>query len=289
MPDERNRINKRFQELQREIAELRKKLESVNDEKEKWFKRKEELKKNIANFINEAKRIREEKIKFNEQVKELKEKRDKQNSITKEKINKINELKNGINFKEKRKSADAIKEEIARIEEKIETEALKFSEEKKLMKRNVKLRQEYEKARNVGSAFGELKKIEDEIRGSRKIAEELHKKVQELVEESKRKHGVYLEISRKIREINNEQENSFDNFLKFKEEFNRISNGIDNKLGELKNIKDRIDNFKAMDKEKRDEMKKKILVKKADDVEEKLKKGEKLTTEDLIKFQGGRE
>ena len=69
MLDENNRINKRFLELQREIAELRKKLDDVNNEKEKWFKKKEELKKEIAGSIKEAKKLREEKEKINCEVK----------------------------------------------------------------------------------------------------------------------------------------------------------------------------------------------------------------------------
>ena len=65
MSDERKRIHERFRELQREIAELRKKLSEINNEKEKWFRRKEELKKEVANFISEAKKLREEKDKIN--------------------------------------------------------------------------------------------------------------------------------------------------------------------------------------------------------------------------------
>ncbi len=289
MPDERKRINERFKELGREVAELRKKLNQVNNEKENWFRKKEELKKEIAISITEAKKLREEKDKVNLQVKEFKKKRDEQNSITKKKIDEFKDLKEKINLKEKGKSAGETKNEIDKIEERIETEALKFSEEKRLMKKIAKLREEYEKAKGESSVFGEIKKIESEIVESKKAAEELHKKVQELAEESKKKHGAYLEVSKKIKEINNEQENAFNNFLKFKEEFNRISKMADDKLGELRKVKDELDGFKLKDKEEKDEAKKRILDKKAEDVEEKLKKGEKLTTEDLIKFQGSRD
>ena len=286
MPDERNRINDRFKELQREIAELRKKLIIVNNEKETWFKRKEELKKSIANSITEAKKLREEKDKINAQVKELKEKRDKQNSVTKEKINKFKGLKEKTNPKDKKRSADEIKSEIERAEKKIETEALKFSDEKKLMKMIAKLKQEYEKTKNESVAFDTATKVGSEIEESKKTAEEIHKQVQELAEQSKKKHDSYLEISKKIKEINAEQETAFNNFLKFKEEFNDLSKKADEKLGELNGVKSKLDEFKSDDKKEKDEIKKKILEKKAGDVEEKLKKGEKITTEDLIRFQG---
>ncbi len=286
MPDERNKINDRFKELQREIAELRKKLIVVNNEKENWFKRKEELKKSIADSISEAKKLREEKDKINAQVKSLKEKRNEQNSITLEKINKFKELKGKVNFKDKKKSADEIKNEIERAEKKIETEALKFSEEKKLMKIIAKLKQEYEKAKSESVVLDSASKTGREIEESKKTAEEFHKNVQELAEQSKLKHDSYLEISKKIKDVNADQEAAFNNFLKFKEEFNRLSKEADEKLEELRNLKGKLDEFKSGDKKEKDEDKKKLLEKKAGDVEEKLKKGEKITTEDLIKFQG---
>ena len=286
MLDEKNRINKRFQELGREIAELRKRLNDANNEKENWFRKKEELKKGIANSITEAKKLREEKEKINAEVKLFKEKRDKQNSATRDKINKFRELRGKINAREKKAPADVLKREIEKIEGRIETEALKFSEEKRLMKRIGKIKQEYETTKDEDAVFDEIKNIENEIKESKNIAEELHKKVQEYAQESKKKHDAYLELSKKIKGMNNEQEDAFGNFLKFKEEFNKISKEVDDKLDELKNVKEKLDSFKLSDKEKKDALKKKILVKKAEDVEEKLKKGEKITTDDLIKFQG---
>lgn len=289
MSDERKSVNERFKELQKEIAELRKRLTDANNEKERWFKRKEELKKDIANSITEAKKLREEKEKINAEVKGLKEKRDKQNSITKEKIGIIKETRGKINFKERGNSADAIKSEIDRLERMIETEALKFSDEKKIMKRIGKLKQEYENVKKQSSAIGDAKKTGDDIEESKKIAEELHKKVQELAEQSKKKHDAYLDLSKKIKDVNSEQETAFNNFLKFKEEFNKVSKETDDKLEELKNVKEKLDGFKQGDKKGKDEAKKRILERKAEDVEEKLKKGEKITTEDLIKFQGSKD
>src|SRR3989344_561045 len=267
MSDERKRINERFNEVEGEI---------------------EELKKEIANSIKEARELREEKNKVNIQVKELKEKREKQNSITKEKINQFNELRRGINFRERerKRPADVIKNDIDKIEERIETEALKFSEEKRLMKKIGKLKQEYEGAKKEASALDEIGKIENEIIESKKAAEELHKKVQELAQESKNKHNVYLEISKKIKEVNNEQEKAFNNFLKFKEEFNKIGKEVDEKLEALRDAKNKLDGFRRADKKDKDEAEERTLKKKANDVEEKLKRGEKITKEDLIKFQG---
>ena len=73
------------------------------------------------------------------------------------------------------------------------------------------------------------------------------------------------------------------------EEFNKISKDNDSKLEELRNIKNQLDDFSSKDKKDREDVERKLLDKKAEDVEVKLKKGEKITTEDLIKFQGGRD
>ncbi|MBI2105523.1 hypothetical protein HYT56_01655 [Candidatus Woesearchaeota archaeon] len=289
MSDEKRKVNDRFKELQNEIAELRKKLDSVNEEKEKWFSKKEGLKKEISKIVNEARKLREEKDKINADVKKFKEERDKQNTFTKEKIERVKSLKDKINFKEKDNSPEGIKKEIESLELKIETEALSFANEKKLMKIISKLKQEYKKAKDSAETSDNKNKAEREIIDSKKKAEELHGKVQELAGKSKEKHNIYLEISRKIKEINSEQEKAFDNFLKFKEEFNSLSKNLNDKLDELKDSKLKIDTFKMKSKEEKEEAKKKILLKKVEDVEEKLKKGKKLTTEDLIRYQGSTE
>lgn len=286
MLDENNRINKRFWELQREIAGLRKKLDDVNNEKEKWFKRKEELKKEIAGSIKEAKKLREENEKINAEVKLCKEKRDQQNSVTKEKIEGFKELKEKASSGEKGKPANLIKSEIEKIQERIETEALKFSEEKRLMKIIGRMKLEYVRAKDDAVVSDEIKNVEKGIKESKKEAERLHARVQELAAESKKKHDAYLELSKKIKLMNDGQEKAFENFLKFKEEFNKASKEIDDKLDEIRNVKNALDNVKSKNKERIEDAKKMILIKKAGDAEEKLKKGEKLTNEDLIKFQG---
>lgn len=286
MLDETNRINEKFRELQKEIVGLRKKLEDTNNEKENWFKRKEDLKKEIANSIKEAKKLRDDKEKINAEVKTCKEKRDKQNSITREMISSVKDLRAKENTGEKGRSADLIKNEIEKIQVRIETEALKFQEEKRLMKMIGRLKQEYERAKSEASISGEMKNLDKDIKDSKEEAEKMHSKVQELAGEGKKKHDAYLELSKKIKLMNNEQEKAFDNFLKFKDEFNKVSNEIDNKLDELRKTKDLLDHIKSKGKEKTEEAKKMILTKKAEDVEEKLKKGWKITTEDLIKFQG---
>ncbi|MAG45261.1 MAG: hypothetical protein CMH63_00620 [Nanoarchaeota archaeon] len=287
--NERKNLQDKFGVLRRELTELRKKLNIVGPEKEKWFKRKEDLKKEVSSLIKEVKEKREKKEEINSRVKNLKEKRETKNKEVKEKIEKVKTLKENVLGSERRSSPGVLKKQIEDLELKIETEALKFSEEKKLMKKISKLRQEYKKIKEDKALLDEKFKANEDINMDKKIAEEFHKQVQDMAKKGKKEYNSYLELSQKIKTLNSEQEKAFECFLKSKKGFNKVSKNLKNKLGEVSKIKKKLDEVNQGKKEKEKEKQEKDLEEKSQNVEEKLKKGEKLTNEDLIKFQGSKD
>lgn len=290
--NERKELQKKFRGLHRELNELRAKLNKVGPEKEKWFKKKEDLKEQVGELIREVRERRESKNKINSKVKNLKEKREEKNKEVKEKIEKAKGLR-GLSVKtsgfERGLTSSDIKRQVENLELRIETEALKFSEEKKLMRKISKLKQEYERLKKEEGVVDEKSKVDEEINVDKKIAEEFHKQVQEMAQKGKKEYESYLVLSNKIKNLNAEQEKAFENFLRFKNEFNEVSKKLKGRLEEVGEVKRKLDVFQ---KEKEKSKKKKveeILEEKSKSVEEKLKKGEKLTTEDLIRFQGSKD
>jgi uncharacterized coiled-coil DUF342 family protein len=284
--NDRKNLQDKFRDLSRELIELRKKLNIVGPEKEKWFKKKEDLKKEVFSLIKQVKEKRKSKEEINSKVKNLKNKREGKNKEVREKIEKIKILREKAPSSERKINPSVFKKQIDELELKIETEVLKFSEEKKLMKKISKLRQGYDKVKEDESILDEKSKMNEDIDINKKIAEEFHKQVQEIAKEGKKEYNSYLELSQKIKNLNSEQEKAFENFLKSKNEFNKVSRGLKNKLEEVSKVKKKVDEINQSKKVKEKKKQERVLKEKSQSVEEKLKKGEKLTNEDLIKFSG---
>jgi len=254
------------------IIDLKSKLNKLNIEKERWFKEKERLKKDISELIKKTKNLKKDKQNIDKEIKKFKNKRNEVNKKVKSLI---------LNFKEFNKeftgeSVDVgyLKKQIDKLEMKVETEALSLTKEKKVMDEIRKLRKVVDENKVFLELDEKRKKLNKEIDEEKKEAERLHKKVQENALRSQRKYKEFIVLSKKINEMNKEQEKAFDNFVVFKKEFIKVSGLLDKRLKKLKIVE------KKEDKKISRNLKNKI-----ETVEEKLKKGGKLTTEDLIILQ----
>ena len=75
---------------------------------------------------------------------------------------------------------DVIKDNIERIEYKIETEAISFDKEKKLMKEINELKKRYRESSDVNDLFDKIDSLDKEIKDFRKKANDSHQKLKEI-------------------------------------------------------------------------------------------------------------
>ena len=114
---------------------------------------------------------------------------------------------------------------------------------------------------------------------------QLVESIQKTAKESQDKHEGMIALSKEIDGLKKEEEEAFKRFIEFKTKFNEVNDKLKEKLVELNNIKLEVDKHiksKRLEKESKEQA---ILRNKEHSVEEKLKKREKLTTEDLLIFQ----
>jgi len=88
-----------------------------------------------------------------------------------------------------------------------------------------------------------------------------------------------------IDELKKKEEDAFKQFIEYKKKFNEVSDKLKEKLAPIGKMKEEIDKVNETVKDKRESTKRELLNSKGREVEEKLKKGMKLTTEDLLVFQ----
>lgn len=279
-----------IKKISQELSSLKSQISEAAKQKEFWFRKKEGLKKEINSLIKKIKEIKSEKDESNIQVQGLKKNRDKYNSEVHElieKIKKLNEEK-GKELKKYNSNIDPHKIQIRinALEKQVETET-NFNKEKKLMEEIKKLKKSYAEFSSVMKIEEEAKKISDSIKASRKKANEFHKQIQDTAKDAN--YTEFMDMSKKITDLKKVQEEAFNKFIEFKNKYLQLSQDYKKKQEEAKPFQEQIEKEQESQKAQQQEKQLKILKQKSDQVEEKIKKKKKLTTEDILAFQSSKE
>lgn len=272
-----------------EVSKLKRALNELDIEKESWFKKREEFSKKIREYIQKIKGNREKRDALAKEIKELKPKRGSINSsifikskdlenLKKEKIG----LANSLGIKE---TPSKIRHDIENLEFKIETSAMPFDKERELMKRIKGLKKLYSAASAVNGFNEKIKAAGDEIRKMRSSANDTHRSIQEKAGQAQALHQEILDISAEADKIKVEEESAFKKFSDLKAKFNEANAQLKEKLKTMDGIRNSLDSISSERKERKRMRQESFLRSKEDEVNEKIKRGEKLTTEDLLVFQ----
>lgn len=299
--EDKNKMN----DVKNEVLKLREELNKVNAEKEKHFVEKEKLNKQIGELIKQVKEKKGKRDEINSEVKLTKEKRDEMVAKLNEKIEAIKKIKRpeptpqkafeyeggrGRDRPKRKLTPAEIRKEIDMMEHKIETEGLSFDKEQKMMKLIKEKKKELAEIEKNHNASGEYFKLDSEIKEIKRILNFETKGQKNRAKESQGNHEEMIVISKEIDELKKKEKEEFDKFVEFKKQFKEINDSLKEKLALLGETSERVGIEIREKKEKVIKEKKKKdetdLNKLREQVAEKMKKGEKLTTADLIIFQG---
>lgn len=272
-----------------EVSKLRNALNELDKEKESWFEKKEEYSRKIRESIQKIKDSKFNRDSLNQEVRELKPKRDDANKDINAKLKEFDKLKkesislvNSLNIKD---SPFRILLNIEKLEFKIETEPMPFDKEQAMMKRIRELKKLHGNAIILDEANKKIKDTIDGIKKMRKEANEAHKSVQEKAKQSQALHEEILNLSAEVDKIKVDEENAFKKFSEFKKKFNETNSQLKERLKAMNDVKDHLDKISSEKREKRRQEQESFLKSKEEEVNQKIKRGEKLTTEDLLVFQ----
>ena len=290
--ESKDKLVERYRALETEIASLKTKLNDVNTRKEEWFAKKEELKKQLQESIKDVKDIKIKKDTISVDIQKLKQERNAYNKTVGELISKVkllNKEREEIYKKSSlRINPGKIKDTMELLEKKIETEIISFSKEQKLMKQIKKLKDQYNEMTEIAKVIDHLRQLSSEIEITKSKAQDLHGKIQENAKKDEIGYNDFIEKSRAINVIRQEQEDAFRKFVKLKRLYVEINNTLRIKHEEENKLKNRLDRLsKPTDAVNTKDKEIAMLKEKLKYVEEKLKNGEKLTTEDILVFQKG--
>lgn len=272
------------------ISELHQKLNEINAKKEAAYQEKEQVSKKIIKIIADIRASKSVRDSFTKQAKESKEKRTSYNEEIRKKIEEVKALekeKDKIRKQLKiRTDPSRIKQDIEKLEYIIETEALSVPEEKRVMQKIKEKKKEYEEAKKGSDIFEKIHALSKELDGLRKKSDEEHKKVKSSASDSQERHEDIIESSKEIRDLRQKEREAFENFMVYKKLFIELNSQLKQRRRGVDGLRKEADDAREESGRERKKKTGQLIREKQAEVEKKLARGEKLTTEDLIAMQG---
>lgn len=228
---EQAELQQKLEQLKKEIRLISFQLKELGEKKESEYKKKDNINHELNSAIKDAKELHDKKKETDLKIKDLKVKRQTLNKELSESWAKFRESRTHIisSSNKKKIRPSNIQKQIEKIEFAIQTEALSFEREKKLMQQLHELKAGLQQLQLEESKFKELREFKDKVKSKKVEADGIHVEIQKLASESS---GIFKQLTEKsesIAKAKKTRENINQVLQKLKEQ---ISN-FDDKLAEL--------------------------------------------------------
>jgi uncharacterized coiled-coil DUF342 family protein len=299
--EDSHKILEDMKKSKEEVSALKEKLNALNVEKEAWFSKKGEISESIKKNISLIKELKDKRNECTNKVKELKRERDVLNSEITENIKKIVSEKKATGVekeapardsrdsrdRDRKNSPSRLKAEIEKIEFTLQTQPMGFDKEQKLRKEVKQMQKELDSLKGKHKVSDELKAISAQTNVLKKKANGIHKDIQKYAKESQDSHEKLITLSNEVDELKKQEEEAYNKFLESKTQFNNLSGELQSKSRNFNESKQKVDNVNYAEAKRRHQDDERTMKEKTKEVEEKISKRKKLTTEDLLVMQRG--
>ncbi len=265
-----------------EEAELRR--NELNAEASRWASKRDRLNKLTRELIAKAQEHKAKREEYNRIVAENKPKRDKLNEESNRYYAEIDKLRKKYNM-ESIRSFEELRKELDRLEFKQQVEVLTPDKERQLVERIAALQKEFERRKREIAQNEKMKELLDKAQSLREEAHKYHEKVISAAKIAQEHHDKMLATFREIDKVRKEADEAHRKFVEVQEkadlehkafiryqreirDFDKLINGLKKKMREDRAFRDRIESRKR-----------------AKELYVQFKRGEKLSTEDLLLLQ----
>src|SRR2546426_1085851 len=256
-----------------------------DDKTREWVEKRDALNAQVRALVDEATQHRIQRDELNAQVKAAKEERDRYNR-------RVNDLQDQLSELKRRKlprgavPLGKLQQELKRLEFRQMTSVLTVDKERALIDEIQHLQVEVKKLEKSLEENEDVRKMKDELKSARDLAEDAHKRVSELAEKAQAEHDQMTALYEQGDNLRREADRAQEEFIKTKmladeehrkhiehirqvHDYNKIIHGIWMKSrGVTEEVAEEVD-----------------AKKEAELIFERFKKGEKLSTEDLLTLQ----
>ncbi len=277
LESKRNRLNTK-------ADKHRRKRDKLNIRTREWAQKRDELNSKVKNLIRQANEHRATRDEFNQIVQEVKSKREELNKEFNRRSEELNRLKrerlpqSGVNIQK-------LKKEIRALEFKQQTQVLSSDKERAIVEnlsRKMDLVKEQERVFEENS---EVREAMESCQEARDCAEEEHRKVSQFADKAQKEHDAMVQHYEKADELRRKADKAQEKFLESK---NAADKEHQAHIEMIRQVHDFDKIIAGLRQKKRRAAKKKTersARREAEAVFERFKRGEKLSTEDLLSLQ----
>jgi len=266
-------------------AERHKRLrDDLNDKTKEWAERRDQLNSQVRKYIEDANARRESRDKLNSEVREAKASRDEWNR----KFNELGEKAMALRREKMPKSGLSIrkfKAELRALEKKHMTSVLSADKEKALMKEMSMLDAKIKEMEKEIEQFSEVKSAEKDAREAKDNAENFHRKVSELAEKAQVEHDAMLKLYEEADTLRKEADAAQEKFIETKLSADEEHREHIEHIRQVHDFDKIIAGIRDKTRKTRKEKDETSAKKEAEEIFEKFRSGEKLSTEDIMILQ----
>jgi len=266
-------------------AERHKRLrDELNEKTKEWAERRDELNGQVRKLIDEANAKRESRDKLNAEVREAKASRDEWNR----KFNDLGDRAMNLRREKMPKSGLSIrkfKAELRALEKKHMTSVLSAEKEKALMKEMSQLDAKIKEMEREIEQFVEVKTAEKDAREAKDKAEGFHKMVSELAEKAQMEHDAMLKLYDEADRLRKEADAAQEKFIEAKLTADEQHREHIEHIRQVHDFDKIISGIREKGRKARKEKDDTSAKREAEEIFEKFKSGEKLSTEDIMVLQ----
>jgi len=266
-------------------AEKHKRLrDELNDKTKEWAERRDDLNSQVRKLIDDANIKRESRDKLNSEVREAKAQRDEWNR----KFNDLSDKAVNLRREKMPKSGLSIrkfKAELRALEKRHMTSVLSADKEKSLMKEMSQLDAKIKEMEREIEQFSEVKTAEKEARDAKDNAENFHRKVSESAEKAQIEHDAMLKLYEEADRLRMEADTAQEKFIETKLAADEEHREHIEHIRQVHDFDKIIAGIRDKGRKARKEKDDTSAKKEADEIFEKFRSGEKLSTEDIMVLQ----
>ncbi len=270
--------------LQIKANAAKKKRDELHDTSKKMAKERDTLNakvRQIRNKVSEHKKRRDE---YNERVQHAKQQR---NEMIKQHLEMKKEVKDMERSRSKQSGVNInhLKQNLRKLETEQMTQPMSPQKEKKLIETIKGLHKEIKNQEEKLNQDPKLKKALDQKKALKQKAEKIHESVEKMAKKAQEEHQQMIELLQQLDSLSNKTTEIQEKIVMTKIEADKIHKEFINYVNTIHDLEKTISTKERAKDKKKKEVDVTTAQKQADLIFEKFKRGEKLSTEDLMILQ----
>lgn len=283
-------LEEKYEKKKKELDIHKAERNRFDREADEWADKRDELNKQTKEIFKQAKELKDKRDELNKTVQELK----KEKEALREKYlalqNELKEIRKKVVFSNKdRPAISQLKKRLRDLENKQETKVLTKEKEAELVEEIHNLHLQIERMKKEEEEMvknsQEYMEKKAEFLGTKMKLDEIIRKIEEVANEAQKYHDQAMEIFEKAQEIRKAADDAHQNYLTAAQKAREEDNIVHEIIKELKDFEKLITGLKVKQSTTKRQEKETELKKVAEGIFEKFKKGEPLTTEDILILQ----